>query len=605
MDLAVRELRLAPRRGERLNGSIHPLGFHHPRLAAALADELLDLRSSFSLSDGTTYNYRRVLVLLLRALPQELPRGTCLETGGDALVDALDGWERSLAGKFPPTSIAPNEYPRRIRRLLKNRLARGRVVHARVAQWADGESLHPAGTENPLDEHSNAERLAIRDGCRDRIRDMEERLRQGQSLLDEGKDPRLDGWHSLPNLVWAARHLTRPGESTIVRQLTKVASALTASDMKLLGSIDTAGRRRGFVLLDRLVALLYPTDVELMAFRTLLQLETGAAPDELTDITVDDIEWRDDHAALRLHKARARRSRTIRLRHSSSSRHDGWRGGDVLRRLVEATQRCRSEVDSANHPHANRVFLSMRRRLGASPMEYGRPDQRAYRFLLQHLEAEISKPHDPRRLRKTVKSVRAAVLRSVESAAADDHSVAVFQRHYAHSTTVHMLAGTSIANAQGQVFTRIQSGPTFVGETAIESAERHSEPQVVAAAQAELSRTGTDRQLNVAHCSDPFASPFEPAGRLCQHRPAGCFACPNAIVFRDHLPRLLAYRDVLDGHQREMAPAVFAATHGQQLVNLNRILAEFDAPDVAAARTELRQSESVIHIPLSQRGSHL
>ena len=38
-----------------------------------------------------------------------------------------------------------------------------------------------------------------------------------------------------------------------------------------------------------------------------------------------------------------------------------------------------------------------------------------------------------------------------------------------------------------------------------------------------------------------------------------CFACPNAIVFTDHLPRILAYRDILRRHENEMTPTQFAA----------------------------------------------
>ena len=58
------------------------------------------------------------------------------------------------------------------------------------------------------------------------------------------------------------------------------------------------------------------------------------------------------------------------------------------------------------------------------------------------------------------------MLRSADVAAGDDHSVEVFQRHYAQSTTVHVLAGAAVNAAQQQVFTRIQRGPVFVNAPA-------------------------------------------------------------------------------------------------------------------------------------------
>ena len=77
---------------------------------------------------------------------------------------------------------------------------------------------------------------------------------------------------------------------------------------------------------------------------------------------------------------------------------------------------------------------------------------------------------------------------------------------------------------------------------------------VSAAADAEVAATPTDRAMNVAHCASPYESPFSPAGRLCEHRPSMCFACPNAIVFADHLPRILGYREVLREVTRRRCP---------------------------------------------------
>lgn len=606
MDLRRRHLSLTFR-GCTLDGSIEPGHFPHPLMAAELADELLEVHAVYDFSDGTIYNYRKALLGLLESLPSSLPKTTSLATGGRILATTLHEWERSLAASYPASSQVPSRHPGFIRRLIKNRVARQLPVDARIHQWSESPSLHPLPRPRPLDEHSNSERISIRDGCRQQVRELETRLAVGLALLERGVDPRNAGWVSPANLLWATRHLARPGSPGIVSQVGSAASQLPAADRAIL-DLDPDATMPGLAVLNRLVSMLYPTDVELIAFRSLLQLDTGAAPEELTCLTLDDLEWHDDHASVRLAKARARRHRTVRLLLTSEESSHGWRGGDLIRRILDVTASARAEAESTNDPLATRLFLTVRRSPGgALSVRAGAVDSRTYSMLIKSLPVTISTPHDPRRLRKTVKSVRAAVLRSVEMAAGDDHTVPVFQRHYAQSTTVHVLAGAAINAAQRQVFDRMQEGPTFVARSASEVAQHGDgcSTAVVSAARSELRLSGVDKRINVAQCADPYASPFDEPGRLCEHRPAACFACPNAIVFPDHLPRLLAYRTVLEGHEREMPPAVFAATHGQQLANLDRILVEFSDSERAAAQSELCGIDTTVHIPLSQRGTHL
>ena len=84
-----------------------------------------------------------------------------------------------------------------------------------------------------------------------------------------------------------------------------------------------------------------------------------------------------------------------------------------------------------------------------------------------------------------------------------------------------------------------------------------------------------------------------------------CFACPNAIVFTDHLPRLLAYREILEGQRRELAPQHFASSHGQQLLNLEAVLSQFTPEQIERAEGELTDASTAIHVPMSERGTHL
>lgn len=585
-------------RVSKIDSTLRPLAYQHPLVAAELADALLEMRRSLGLADGTAYHYRRSIESLLQGLSSAIPRGVSLAHADSAVVDAIHEWEASLAATYSPESDIPYKRGRQIRRLIQVRAAGGQSISEPLLRWACGPVLHPVGETTPLDEFSNAERLAIRDACRARVRALESRLEAGRKLLERGQDPRASGWSSSADVLWGVRHLGRVTDASIFNEVAHADESGALDD--LVGEVNATSVHHS---MGRAMAYLYPSDLDLIAFRSLLQLETGAAPEEWADVKLSDVEWSSDSLHVRLHKARAHRSRTIRCPLTSSESGNGWRVGDLVRRLIAVTEHARAEATTAESPAKDALFLTVQRTVSRHLEPRATPfNRKPFSTLLATISPEISQPHDARRLRKTVKSIRAAVLRS--AAAGDDHSIAVYQRHYAQSTTVHVLAGTAVNSAQSQVFDRLREGPVFVKSPARALAAGESNA-LSSAATAELSSSPTDRAMNVAQCSAPYDSPFSPAGRLCEHRPSMCFACPNAIVFADHLPRVLAYRDILQGHEREMPPEQFAAVHGQQLMNVERILGEFTSAEIQTAEDQLDSFQSTVHVPLAQRGTHL
>lgn len=601
---------LSPRRMDfilrsRVDGTISPLDFHHPVLAAQLADALVNMSRSLSLSDGTLYQYQQSIVKMLRALSDSCPRSVGLASPGGTLIEAFHEWELALAGEYAAESNMPHRYGRRIRRLIKVHSAAGHDLNDQLLRWARGGVLHRGGENTPLDEFSNAERIAIRDACRTRIRGMEARLAIGRQLLDEGADPRATSWRRVADIVWGARHLGRTPESSIEREVIDASHAgfLDALDSGFIEDLPTTygGNYR---VMRRLMSYLYPSSEDLVAFRALLQLETGAAPEEWSTVTLDDISRTTEELRVRLYKARAHHSRSVRCTITGDEGASGWRAGDLVLRLIAATENARAEARECDSAHANSLFVTVQRSARRSlAVRMETFDRRPFATLLASITPTISQPYDARRLRKTVKSVRAAVLRSADAAAGDDHSIAVYQRHYAQSTTVHVLAGAAVNTAQQQVFDRLQ-GPVFVKDSAQKVADEAS-GLLADAAMAESEATSAQRSMNVTHCVAPYSSPHTPKGRLCEHRPSMCFACPNAIVFTDHLPRILLYREILRNHEKEMPPAQFAALHGQQLQNIDYIVNEFSPQDRENARREATALGATVHVPLSQRGVHL
>lgn len=603
------DIDLSPRRmtfmlRSSVDATLSPLDFRTPVLAAQLADALVSMSRVLGLADGTLYQYQHTIVKLLRALPDSTPRGIGLASLGGTLVEAFHEWELALAGHYAAQSNMPHKYGRAVRRLLRVHSAAGHDINEQLLQWAQGGVLHGSGEDTPLDEFSNAERLAIRDACRARIRALEVRLATGRRLLAEGTDPRTASWRRTADVVWGARYLGRSPAPSIEREVIN-ACALGVLDVLDKGFSEDRPTTRGggSRAMTRLLSYLYPSDGDLVAFRTLLQLETGAAPEEWSTVTLDDISRSTEQLHVVLHKARAHRSRSVRCAVTQGDGSSGWRAGDLVLRLIAATETARDEVRESGSAVAKSLFITVRRTTDRSLTVRTETFERSpFSTLLSSITPVISQPHDARRLRKTVKSARAAVLRSADIAA-DDHSIAVYQRHYAQSTTVHVLAGASVNAAQKMVFDQLQ-GPVFVNASAQAVADE-ARGLLADAAIIESTATAADAAMSVTHCSAPYNSPHSPAGRLCEHRPAMCFACPNAIIFADHLPRILQYREVLRGHENEMPPAQFAVVHGQQLRNVEYILNEFSPQEREKAHQEVTAMAETIHIPLNQRGVHL
>lgn len=602
LNLSPRTARLIVR-GQPLDGSIRPSDYKHPLLASELADEYLEMFQTMNLSHGTIYNHRKAVISLLKSLPASLKKSSSLGAEDDSVIEAFYQWEVGLGEKYSPNSEIPSVFPTVIRRIVRQRLTAGKLTSRQAEQWALGSNLHQRGIVQPLDEFSNAERLAIRDGSRQRVRDLEKRMKQGRELLALGKDPRAHGWSNVPNMLWATHNLTLSGMPSILKEISMSFDSLTESEQYLLGGPHPFGRGRSVRIIRNLMSLIYPTALDLSAYRTLLQLESGAAPEEITNINTKELQWHGGAIHVSLHKNRAHRTRRIRLKTSGDQRdvREGWRGGDLIHGLL-GTQQLTKERPGGS---TTALFHSASRQGGTIIRRQEYFLDVKFSSLVATLPTTISRPHDPRRLRKTVKSAQAAVLQSAIAGAGDDHTVAVFQRHYAQSSTVHILAANAVTTAQQQVFSRATAGPTFIPLRATEALSTELSKDLHAAASNTVNETAQDAVMTVAECSDPYSSPFRTDNELCQVRPNMCFACPNAIIFTDHLPRLIAYRAILEAHQRELPPTVFAAGHGQQLKNLERILEEFSPEQISHANAGNELTETAtIHVPITQRGTH-
>jgi hypothetical protein len=486
---------------------------------------------------------------------------------------------------------------------LRNHVARYLQSHGRfdgvLADWASGWVLDGSAWEGkPLDEFSNDERLQLEQTCRTIVRDNEERLARGNTLLKAGKDPRRNGWDRVENVLWALRNL--PYDETFYVHLAGPRRALNGCDVDQESGVHRDARLKARSLTTAVGAYLAPEEEYLLAIRVLLHLQTGWAPEESRRLLRSDIDFGDSSVHVRATKLRALRIRW----HTLSSAEQppwGWKAGDLIRRAAHAMQHAHALTPDEPLFWVTGIRTVRDRRDGEYP-QYGIRARHFGSFnslskLIGRYGLSISGPHDMRRLRKTVKSARAALLGTLNGAAGDDHSVEVFRGHYAQTTTVHTIAAQTVLRAQHKVLDRAQHGPTFLDAKAADIAAGPHDSDIAALATSVSEESPAEQQLTLSACRDPYNAPFGQSGSLCHASPSQCLQCRNAVIFRDHLPRLIVYRDVLDDIEKTMPPIQFSAVYGQQLANLDAILAEFPADQIEFAR---RQNTD-LHRPLGQR----
>lgn len=589
-----------PPGGPLKSSRIDPSEYVATRLIADLADAWKECAETVALSPGTVSRQSCVVRSVGKFLTEDADRFLTLSGDGAVVAGRLHDWESAMVAKFPPPSVRAKDLGMELRNQVARYLQSHGICAGVLADWASGEVLDGRlPQELPLDEFSNDERLQLEQTCRHIVRMTEVRLARGDALLCRGQDPRDHGWDRVENVLWALRNL--PYDDSFHAHLAGPRRQLDAREVDHLSGVRRSeGRVKAPPVLDAVGAFLVPDDEFLLAIRVLLHLQTGWSPEESARLRRNDIEFGADSIRVRATKLRAQRIRWHTLA-SPQDRPWGWKAGDLVRRAAHAMR----------HAHAltpdETLFwvTAVRAVRDRGDHEYPHYVIRAHHFgcvnslkkLIEHHGLSISEPHDMRRLRKTVKSARAALLGTLNGAAGDDHSVEVFRGHYAQTTTVHTIAAQTVLRAQQKVLQRAAQGPTFVAAVAAEVAETEADPELAQLAAGVGEETPSEQELTIAACRDPYDAPFMLRGLLCHASPSMCLQCGNAVVFRDHLPRLIAYREALDAIENTTPPTVFSEVYGQQQVNIDAIIAEFPPEQIDAAR----QQNVRLHRPLGQR----
>ncbi|WP_280702075.1 hypothetical protein [Kitasatospora sp. GP82] len=601
--------------------TIDPSAFDCPELAAQLADAWVDYHRKSNLKTVHGYDVAiRSFVPFaagqLRSLGAD-PATARLEDEGVDYPEIIYRWEQDLLTKYPENSRRPWSLARSLLTLVHHWAERAPAVPERLRRRAEAPVGLSRVTSQVLDEFTNNERLQLKGAAQADLRALEKRLAEGREMLAVGRDPREHGWREVPNLLWAARNDVL-SVAVLREHLPWHAKNWPANLREFL-----ADRGEGYRAFGGLVRgvhwMLFPRERDLHPFRVLLLLGmTDCTSEELHALSVSDLEFNAEGVRVVQAKNRAERVRAdFHPVDSAGPVPEGldlyyegrgeWDVPGLLRRLVDAASLTR-EVFGNAEPLFTAVEMRHGTRMEPAIATFQDPGRGFTHWIAANTGADLpfpqglSQPHDVRRVRKTSKTTRVVALGgTLTDLAGDDHSVQVFQRHYAHGTTAHVLAAAAMNRAQTKVFDKISGRATLVlpaeqarlGEPEVASALGVSSEQGIELRDGEL-------DMGVSNCKDPRDSPHSTRGKLCHVAPAMCMICSNAVVFVSQLPQQLLLWDHIEHMRDVLNPTTWTAVWGRQAAALASVFQEL-ADEIPAARSAIAEQSLSLNLPLGMR----
>jgi hypothetical protein len=590
---------------------LDPSMFQCVVLAAELADEWVDyveITGVTGSAAGMGQQAIRDFCTGVDVALAEQASGASLARQHPDLARVLAEWERTLPTRFRAGSVTPSRLAAMVRALIRRRAHHDqRPVAPGLRRLIDGEVGVPWGGTQEIDEFSRADKRAVVRAAWDWVHRMDTRLAAGWAAADQGLHPAEHGWARVPNLLGGLAY----GQLS-PREILDNLPIVHDWPPELRACIERPDRplaaaRAKEMLARWLVQQLYPSHLDLHAYRILLVAATGHAPEEVTTLTTDDVEFLPAGVRLTLTKRRAQR---VRHRSFATTPAESVPGepvdfadrphrevGAIIRRLIQATDRVRELTPDLNHLFAA-ASMSAKGELRYARWNYNLPRSRLADWLAA-ADVVVDGPADIRRLRKSTKVEKAIAFGGRIADAANDHHEQVFRGHYAQGTTLRVMSGQVITTAQDHWFAKALEGPTVLTDsTEVLDAPDQVEALGLSLQQAEDIRQGA-LDMGLSQCADPHNSPYGQSGQLCPVAPLRCLECHNAWVLPSNLPQLLLFADHLDRLRLRLSPQHFARLWGQRHANLQAVLTERTEEEKALARKSIDAGEAALHLPLA------
>lgn len=457
--------------------------------------------------------------------------------------------------------------------------------------------------------YTAAELLDLEDACRTHIREITNRLEKGKQLLAQGRDPRgkpaMDPttgrimrlkdedrpWNKLPNLLWYVvnkmdgRYLDR---KELIKQKH---SSFNNSVM---------GVWRGPYRKPDVYSLLYPLVTDLIPFAILLAKTTGRNEASLLTLQRDCLEEIAGRHVLWYRKARGR----DKLYKKTISNEGQFSPVQLIKVLLSITEPL---VRFAAPEYQNYLLLGLT--VKAAATRNGRtdsvkpPEMSYFKFLMNQeggwceQRGILADNGDTlsismRRLRVsylTLRYRRTGQLAKVSRDAA--HTIATTTVGYVNNDATKHIHEDAIE--AGILRAREVSKITVIAEDSVSAAA-----EILDADSATVRRVlNGEQDVLFNSCRDYYNRPGGPPNTPCD-QPWNCFSCPNTIITRHVLPRVMRLLEFIEEQRRELIETEweekFAGVHHTIKKD---ILPKFSAETIKEAM-KLAQNE-VFYIPLS------
>ncbi|WP_245793509.1 hypothetical protein [Streptomyces pini] len=593
-----------------------PSDYRCSLLAMQLADEWIEYVAATTITA-----HAKAYQMGIKRLCQYVDKVCGPEAAGKSLTDddlfeTLMAWELALPEDYAPSSTWPNTIAAAVRVLIVRRDDHAdRVVAPALARFARGPALLGSGESTERDEFERKEKRALIRAAWQSARATRKRLEQGWARAGQGRHPDQGSWTSVPDLLWGLAH-----DQITPDHIRRLAPPPREWPVEL--QEFTAGQgcvphpqTARLQLCRKLFASLYPTTLDLHAYRVLLMDATGHTSEEVTGFGEKDVEFLPKGVRLTLVKNRAglRRHRAFRDRpapaEATPDDHDegqltldGARreASEIVRQLLNLTARVRAKAPDVT----DTLFVS-----AAVPGDFTAvfnrwaPHRVTARFgnWLDAMGVEIKGDRHIGRMRKSVKVEKAIVAEGRISAAADDHTEETFANHYAQGTTLRIMSGRTISTAQQHWFDKAlhrADGPTVISDTTEDVDQDLLEESGLSAQEAEDIMAG-QLDMGVSHCKNPYQGPYSRPGELCAVAPLRCLECRNAWILPTNLPQLLLFEAHLKRLRTLLTPQAFERLWGRSWVNLGAVLDDRTPEELALARKHIEAGQAVLDLPLA------
>lgn len=444
--------------------------------------------------------------------------------------------------------------------------------------------------------YTAGEALDFEDACRTHIRELLARLEKGELLLRRGKNPKGSRiasvtaderlWNQLPNLLW---YVVYAMNGQYLKRPELIAGGHSSFNNSMMGVYDGPYRKKD------VYSHLYPLAEDLIPFIILLAKTTGRNESSIIELRRDCLQELDGRYILWYGKARS----SDKLYKKPIASDGPFSPVSLIKTLIKITEPL---VRHASPEDQNKLLLGLTiRGHGAAPVK---PLEASYVKYQMNRDGGWCDQYDLRdqhdnRLKASLRRWRVYYLSQRYKKHGQLSKISRDAAHTFARTSVGYVNNDSTQHIHERAIEAgIQSARDVAAPIVIKDESPKSVARTIGASEMIAAKVLRGEQdVFFASCKDIYNRPGGKLNTPCD-RPWGCLKCANAVITRQVLPRVLAFRDFMAQQRIELAPEDWEEKFAQPWFAIaNEILPKFSESTIADAQR--LSCEEILYIPLA------